>query len=522
MYDGSGKPPFRADVAVKARKIALVGETDVESATTIDASGMAVAPGAIDAHSHSDLTLPTHNRAESSIRQGITTEVAGSCGWSMAPCKKETIEGVLKWLIGALASPDDYANAGFGWRTFGEFLDALEKKGIGTNLYPVVGQSLIRAHVVGTEDRPASRGEIEAMKALLKEAIQEGAQGISTGRSYEPGGFANTDEIVELARVVAAYGGVYTSHIRSEGNAIFAAVEEAIEVGRRSGVSVQISHHKDIGKANFGKVNRTLEMMEEARAEGIRVHCDVYPYDFAQVSPMWRMLPRSVQRLGAEQIMAKLADESFRADIRKEFSKKNKTGQSMLEMADDYIVVDCAQKPEIEWKSFAEIGGAKDLVDAMADLLIETKMQVKAAARMNEDDVRTVIRHPMTMIGTDAFAFDRHMGEEVAVHPRHYGSFPRVLGHYVRDVRLVSLEEMVRKVTQLPARKFGIRERGEIKEGFFADMLVFDPSVFTDKATAKEPYLTAPGLKQVIVNGKITLDNDVYRPVFAGTILRRA
>lgn len=521
LYNGSGKPPFVADVAVRDQRIVLVGNTVSESRRTIDATGLAVMPGAIDAHSHSDLTLPVHNRAESSIRQGITTEVAGSCGWSMAPCKKETVESVLRWLVTALASAEDYKNMSFKWRSFGDFLDALNEKGIGTNLCPIVGQSLIRAHVVGAEDRPATRGEIEAMKALVVEAMEQGARGISTGRSYEPGCFADTAEIIELAKVVSSYGGVYTTHIRSEGDAIFAAVEEAIEIGRRSGVSVQISHHKDIGKANFGKVHKTLQMMEEARQEGIRVHCDVYPYDFAQVSLLWRMLPRKVQALDREEIMQKLSDSTFRAMVREEYSKKGKGGQSMLDMADDYVIVSCPAKPETEWKSFSEIAGGKDLVDTIADLLIETKMQVRAAARMLEDDVREVIRHPMTMIGTDAFALDRHMGDDVAVHPRHYGSFPRVLGHYVRDIGLMSLEQMVRKVTHLPARKFGLLDRGFVEEGFWADLVVFDPAVFTDRATVADPYATAPGLRYVIVNGQVTLENDTYHPVFAGKVLRR-
>jgi len=521
IYDGGGKAPFDGDVAVRGGKIVSVGVVEAgEAACTIDASGLAVMPGAIDAHSHSDLTLPVHNRAESSIRQGITTEVAGSCGWSMAPCKQETIDGVLKGLIDALASEQDFKAMSWEWRTFGDYLSALEKKGIGTNLVPIVGQSLVRAHILGRDNRPASKGEVEAMKAILRESMDEGARGLSTGRSYEPGCFGDTEEVIQLAKVVAEHGGIYTTHIKDEGNEEFAAVEEAIRIGREAGLPVEVSHHKSIGAANFGKVNRTLQMMEEARSQGVDINCDVYPYDYAQISFLWRVLPGKFGDAGKQDLLAKMPDRSFRDQIKAELAKRAGTFGG-AGFASNYLVVSCPMRRDLEWKTLQEIAGSGDVVDAVCDLLFETKMDVKAAGRMSEPDVQTVIRHPATMIGTDAFALDRDMGEDVAIHPRHYGTFPRVLGHYVRDVGLVSLEEMVRKVTSLPAGKFGLGDRGWIKEGYWADVLVFDPATIVDKATAENPAAPPVGLDYVLVNGTIVVEKGQYRPAFTGRVLRR-
>jgi len=521
IYDGGGKEPFEADVAIKGGKIVSVGATCAgEAARTIDASGLAVMPGAIDAHSHSDLTLPVHNRAESSIRQGITTEVAGSCGWSMAPCKQETIDTVLKSLIDALASEQDFKAMSWEWRTFSEYLAALEKKGIATNLVPIVGQSLIRAHIMGRDNRPASKGELEAMKAILRESMEDGAKGLSTGRSYEPGCFAATEEIIELAKVTAEYGGIYTTHIKDEGNEEFAAVEEAIRIGREAGLPVEVSHHKSIGAANFGKVNRTLQMMEEARCQGVDINCDVYPYDFAQISFLWRVLPDKLARVGKQELLSKLPDRSFRDQVKAELAKRTGTFGG-AGFAANYLVVSCPLRRDLEWKTFQDIAGSGDVVDALCDLLFETKLAVKAAGRMNETDVQTVIKHPATMIGTDAFALDRDMGEDVAIHPRHYGTFPRVLGHYARDVGLVGLAEMVRKVTSLPAGKFALGDRGWVKEGFWADLLVFDPATIVDRATAEAPAAHPAGIEYVLVNGTTVLEKGQYRPAFTGRVLRR-
>jgi N-acyl-D-amino-acid deacylase len=395
----------------------------------------------------------------------------------------------------------------------------LEKKGIGANLIPIVGQSIIRAHVVGTENRQASRGEIRAQQELVREAMEQGARGMSSGRSYEPGCFAPTTEIIELARVVAEYGGVYTTHLRNEGEEVFAALEEAIDVGRRAGVPVEVSHHKTIGRANFGKVKTTLRMMEEAREEGVRISCDVYPFDYSQISLLYRTLPRKFQRMSPDEIYAGLGDRSFRDSIREEFTRNSR--RSMLAAPSDYVVVNCPARRDVEWKTFDEIAGTRDVLDTILDLLVEAKMLVRVASRMNEEDVQMVIRHPMTAIGTDAWALDRDMGERFAVHPRHFASFPRVLGHYVRDVGLTSLEQMVKKVTLMPARKFGLSDRGAVKEGYWADLLVFDPKTIVDAATPEDPYANAPGIDYVIVNGKIALEKGTYYPVLAGKVLRR-
>jgi N-acyl-D-amino-acid deacylase len=515
VYDGTGKDPFVADVGVKDGKIATVGTCDGEATVTIPGGGVALMPGCIDAHSHSDLSIPVNNRAECSIYQGITTEVAGSCGWGLAPCKDETIQSVMTrfgWI------PVSVKDIPWQWHTFGEYLTALEKIGIGTNQIPIVGQSIIRAHVVGTENRPASKGEIEAMKALVREAMEEGARGLSAGRSYEPGRFGNTDEIVELCKVVSEYGGVYTCHLASEGQDLFPALQEAIDIGRRANVSVEVSHHKDIGRANFGKVNKTLRMMEEAREQGVQISCDVYPYFYSQISMMQSMLPVKFERMEREELYQKLDDPAVIAEMR------SIIGSRLDEPAtwgSDWIVVYCPGHPEAEFKTLPEIAGKEDRLSVVIRLLKDSKMAGRFASLMDEQDVQTVIKHPMTAIGTDAWALDGYQGDFVAVHPRNFGTFPRVLGHYARDLKLTSLQEMIRKCTSLTAHKFHVADRGVIKEGNWADLMVFNPDTIVDAAVPSNPYKKAPGIEYVIVNGKIALEKGEYKPVLAGKAIRR-
>lgn len=597
IVDGTGNAPYPGDLAASNGRIAAIGRLEgAEAALVIDATGLAVAPGFIDMHSHSDLSLPAHPRASSSLAQGITTEVAGSCGWSLAPVKNETARTVLKDLCqallgsvpkelwveeadsggaatvsGATASAPATASPAaplppIAWHSFGEYLAYLENLGIGVNLYPVVGQSLIRAHVVGTERRPATPGEIAAQRALLEACLEEGARGLSTGRAYAPGGHASTEEVIALCRIVAARDGIYTSHIKDESTGLIDAVAEAIRIGRESGVRAEISHHKAIGRANFGKVAETLAMMEEARRSGVDVTCDCYPYAFAQVFSMLTEVPGITAAQSADEIRALFAKDEFRtkvaADLARASAEEHGT-PGYLSRPENTMFVSLGRDRDLEGQPLTSVFGpnplgqaqpspvekgspvdegppatqsparstakpvplellkARALIDQCLDFLLAQDLHVNLAAMMCEPDVEMVLGHPQTMVGTDAFTVDADLGERTPIHPRHFGTFPRVLGHYRRERGLADLATMVQKVTGLPARKLRLAERGLLARGNWADVVVFDPETIADRATVKESYLEPAGIRWVIVNGRVAAENGKVSGIRAGMVLRR-
>ncbi len=547
VVDGTGSEPRQADVAVSSGRVVAVGRLEGAAAERVfDVRGLAVAPGFIDMHSHSDLSLPSHPCASSSLLQGITTEVAGSCGWSLAPVRRETAATVLKRLTQALLGsvpPElgvgkEDGEDGPAWHSFGEYLDHLERTGIGVNLYPVVGQSLIRAHVVGSDRRPATVGELKAMKALLEVCLEEGARGLSTGRSYEPGSNAPTREIIALAAVAASRGAIYTSHVKDESDGVVEAVEEAVRVGRETGVSVEISHHKAVGEENAGKVDQTLALMEEARRSGVDVTCDAYPYAFAQVFSLLNEFPGVERVRSLEETARLLATDEFRqaavGELIKAAAPEGRL-KGFFGRPHHYRVVSAGGDGDVEGLTLAEALGLGDeeaaaapdpdrvrrLVDRAAELLLSHDLTIDLAATMCEDAVAAVLGHPETMVGTDAFALDHRLDERTPVHPRHYGTFPRVLGHYRRERRLGDLAGLVHKLTAKPARKLGLGDRGLLARGAWADIVVFDPETIGDRATVREPYLAPTGIKLVLVNGRVAVEDGEVTSERAGRLLRR-
>jgi len=522
IIDGSGRPGYRADVGISEGRIAEIGSIEPgqwpHQARVIDGAGMVLSPGFIDVHSHSDLTLPVFPLAESSVAQGITTEVAGSCGWSLAPLKAETARGVLRRLLSGLCgiSAKDIE---FSWHSFAEYAAHVAAMGTSTNLYPVLGQSLLRAHVVGTDKRPATPEEIAAMRALLRQATADGCRGLSTGRGYLPGGHADTDEVAALCQELAPYGGIYTSHIKSESEGMLDAVDEVIAIGRRAGIKVQVSHHKAIGPQYFGLVRQSLERMEQARTEGVDIHCDVYPYDFAQVYMLRDGLVGHWRGLRQETVLKRLADPKTRDTLRRRLTRPGAGGLGTK--PDSYLLIVVPGQPQLQGlsiKDAAEQAG-KDPVDLCCDLLIHNELDVRIAARMCEDDVRTVLSHSHTMVGTDAFAVNSSMPPSVPLHPRHYGSFPRVAGHYRRDVGLFSLPEAVRKMTGLPAAKLGLSDRGIVAQGNWADLVLFDPDTIIDRATGTEPTLPPDGIRAVWINGELVASEGRHTGARPGQVL---
>ncbi|MBC7339621.1 MAG: D-aminoacylase [Firmicutes bacterium] len=523
VIDGTGQPGYRADVAVEDGRIVSLGEVSVgEIDNVIDVGGAVVCPGFIDMHSHSDISLVAFPWARSSLGQGITTEVVGNCGWSMAPITEVVREKVLRRLMGTLLDEEACGDTPFTWRTVGEFLAVLEQRGVGTNVVPLVGQSLVRACVMGVEsERPAHPVELEVMKELVREAMSAGAWGMSTGRAYLPGAHAPTSEVVELARVVAREGGFYATHMLDEGDRLLEALDEAITIGREAGIGVEISHLTACYPRNWGKMAKVIDRIGQARAEGVDVTFDLYPYPYAWVYPAHREFPPEVARLGAREAADFLRDPDRRAAVRKAFEGQTPEWRNSLRASGFGDVVMTAPDPAWVGKSIADLARERDAdpVDTLIDLVIASEGQVGLSCTISEDDLRLALRYPEAMVSTDAYALDREIG--TFVHPRHFGAMSRLLGVYVREQGALSLEDAIRRVTSLPARRLGLRDRGVIQVGAAADLVVFDPLSIADRATIAEPYRFPSGIHWVLVNGRVAVADGRHTGARAGKVLRR-
>jgi N-acyl-D-amino-acid deacylase len=522
VVDGTGNPWFKADVGISSGKISEIGRLDQEEASKIiDASKLVVSPGFIDMHSHSDLSLLINPKAESKVRQGITTEVIGNCGGSGAP-----LNDVLKEEIKKTTPIVEEANLELDWSTMAGYLNRLERQGVAVNVAPLVGHENIRVTTIGYDDRAPVKTELEEMKQTLAQAMKEGAFGMSTGLIYPPGCYAKTDELIELAKVVASFGGIYTSHIRGEGEKLLDSVKEAIEIGEKAGLPVEISHHKAGGKTNWGKVKESLKMMGEARARGVDVTCDVYPYIAASFG-LSAMLPAWAHEGGTEKLLERLKDAKTRERLRREMEEGAPGQSSPLKSAgwDATQIARCRSHPEFEGKTVAEIAQNKkiDPFEFVFDLLIEENTAVSVVRfAMCEEDVCTVMQHPLSMIGTDSSAVAPYgvLGKGKP-HPRSYGTFPRMLGKYVREERVLTLENAIRKMTSLPAQKLGLKDRGLIRKGICADIMVFNPERVVDKATYVDPHQYPDGIKYVLVNGKVTVERGKHTGTLSGKALRK-
>jgi len=516
LVNGTGNPWFKADVGIKSSKVSEIGDLGSEDANKIiNANGLVVCPGFIDMHSHSEYSLLVNSKAESKIRQGVTTEVNGNCGDSPAP-----IEGIT-----AVAAEEarEY-KLDMDWSTLGEYLDRLKRQGIALNVAQLVGHGTIRTAVIGYENRPPTREELNKMKKLVAQAMEDGAFGMSTGLYYSPGSFASTEEVIELCRVVAKYGGIYTSHMRGEGDPLIEAVAEAIQIGEKANVPVEISHHKACGIENWGKVKKTLRMMEEARSRCVDVSCDVYPYeacgaDFVSMIPTW------AHEGGVDKLRERLKDLKNRERIKKEMLEGLPGWESTIKQSGwgRIKVIGWEGRKEFEGKTLAEIAELRGLdpFDLTFDLVINKESIELVDLSMSEEDVRTVLKHPLSMIGSDGWALAPYgVLSESKTHPRSYGTFPRILGKYVREEEVLSLAEAIRKMTSLPAQKLGLRDRGMIREGTWADLVVFNPKTVIDKATYEDPHCYPQGIEYVLVNGEIVIEEREHTSALPGKALR--
>ncbi|MGO8926271.1 MAG: N-acyl-D-amino-acid deacylase family protein [Limisphaerales bacterium] len=488
VVDGSGNPAFFADVAVKDRRIAAIGRVAGDAKTEIDARGLIVAPGFIDVHTHAD-EVADMPRAENFVRMGVTTIVAGNCGSSTLDVAK--------------------------------LFRAVEQTNVAVNVATLVGHNSIREKAMGGSfDRPPTAQELAGMKALVEQAMKDGAVGLSTGLIYQPGVFARTDEIVELAKVAAAYDGIYTSHMRHEDNEIYQALDEVFHVAREAGIRAEVSHIKLSGPSAWGQADRVLAYIEKARAEGLDVTQDQYAYT-ASSTGLSQLVPDWALEGGQSEFRKRIADPAQKAvmiaDMKKNLHSKGREDYSYA------VIASCRQDKSLDGLNIAEAAKTRRGADSLDDQ-IETVLAIQASGGasgvfhgMSEDDLKTFMRHPNTMIACDSGL--RKLGEGMP-HPRGYGNNARVLARYVRELRVLRLEDAIRKMTSLPANTFHFKGRGELREGNWADIVVFDPDKIQDNATYKDPHHYATGFAYVLVNGIPVILNGEHTGAKAGQALR--
>jgi N-acyl-D-amino-acid deacylase len=533
VIDGAGNPWFRADVGISDGRIAKVGRLDtMEAERVIDAGGLIVSPGFIDIHSHSDLTLLINPRAESKIRQGATTEVIGNCGSSSAPTNKETVN-FLKDDWGLEAK-----EVAWNWSTFGEYLDQVEKQGVALNVASLVGHGTVRIAVMEVDKRSPTAKELEKMKRLVAQSMEGGAFGMSTGLVYLPGCYADTSELIELCKVVAKYGGIYTSHIRGERETIVEALKEAIEIGEKAGVPVQVSHNCP-KYGGSGKLKEMFKIYEEARARGVEVttdndaHTDFNP-ELIYVLPQW------AQAGGVKKTIERLKESETRERIKKEIKEDKSPGPGYCGLVkhgrwDRIFLFHCKKNKELIGKNFEEIAkikGTADPFDAYFDLIIEEEGDASGLFNyIEEEDIRALLKNRLMMVSTDGEATASYgaLGKIQGYSPCSYGEYPYILERYVREEKIITLQEAIRKMTSFPAQKLGLKDRGLIREGMWADIVVFDINTIKDRATSRYPY-TFPlpnyphkypeGIEYVLVNGQVVLEKGEHKGVLPGKVLR--
>lgn len=476
LLDGTGAPPQRGDLAVEAGRIAALGALEPErvaGAPILDGAGLALAPGFVDVHTHDDFAVLLHPEMGFKVQGGVTTVVVGNCGLGAAP------HAVARGMAAAF-HPDAQLPA---WEGYAGYLARLDDAPASCHVAALVGHGTVRAAAMGGAARAPDAGEQSAMQALVREGVEAGCVGLSTGLIYEPGRHAQADEIAALAAEFAGTGGVYATHMRDEGTGLLAAVREAIAIGERAGVPVQISHHKAAGRGAWGLVRESLALIEAARARGVDVLADQYPYTAGST------------------MLAAVASRGLAVE------------------PGDVVIATAPRHPEWEGRSLTELAEEWNVAPAVAAARVldaEGAQCTVTLHMMSEDDVRTVLRHETTMIGSDGLP-TLH-GKP---HPRLYGTFARVLGHYARDAGVLSLPEAVHRMTGMPARRFGLTDRGVLRPGAWADLVLFDPARIADVATYADPHRSPAGIPHVFVNGTAVVRDGAHTGARPGRALRR-
>lgn len=516
VYDGSGGPPYRADIGISGGAIRAIGRIRRSRALAVaEARGLAVSPGFIDVHDHTDVGLLVNPRAESAVRQGVTSLVSGQCGGSPFPVSEKGFEEEREELAKEYGLDLD-------WRDIHGFLGRIERAGTALNYSTFVGHGTVRSAAMGLDDRPPTAAEVERMKALVAESMAGGALGLSSGLEYTPGSFASTEELIELCRVAARTGGLYATHMRDEEDAVLEAVDEALRIASETSIRLQISHLKIGFPRNWPKLDALLEKLGKARAEGLAFRCDRYPY-IAGATSLDLLFPVWAREGGTDRFMARLKDPSNDGRLRAHLAEQEKGYGTWAGI----LISDVGSEGNraLEGMNVLEASAraGRPAYEFMRDLLIEENGRVGMVAFYgNEDVLKSILSQPFVGIGADGGAVAPYGPlSKGKPHPRLYGTFPRVLGKYVREEKIVPLEEMVRKMTSMPAAHLGFVRRGQIKVGWAADICVFDPARIIDKATFKEPAVYPEGIEKVVVNGQIVIDSGEHTGKLPGRVLRK-
>jgi N-acyl-D-amino-acid deacylase len=520
IYDGSGSEPYVGDVAIDDDSITAIGDLgDAKAATEIDVTGLAVAPGFINMMSWANESLIEDGRSQSDIRQGVTLEVMGE-GSSMGPLNDDMKAAMLR--------RQGDIKYDVEWTTLDEYLEFLVERGISPNVASFIGAATPRMYVVGFEDRQATPEEMDAMRDLVRQAMEDGALGIASSLIYPPGSFADTRELIELSRVVAEYDGIYISHMRDEGANMIAAIEELLTIAREADIRAEIYHFKSSGQQNWHLFDEAVDMIEAARAEGLEITADVYTYP-ASSTGLNATIPPWVQEGGFEKSLERMQDPELRERIAREMVEESGEWENMFRgvaTADNILLVGFRSEAlrHLTGKTVAEVAAMRGTSpqDTIMDLIVEDGSRIQTVYfSQSEDVVRKAITLPWVSFNSDAASLATEgVFLNFSTHPRAYGSFARVLGKYSRDEKLITLEEAIRKLAALPAHNLKIDRRGELKEGFFADIAVFDPDTVQDHATFTEPHQYATGMVHVFVNGEQVLKDGEHTGATPGRVVR--
>ena len=522
IIDGTGSPWYSGDVGIRAGRIAAIGNlAAAPRLRTLDARGKVVAPGFIDMLGQSETTILVDSRLPSKIYQGITTEITGE-GGSAAPLNDAIIASDRPAYEHYKINPD--------WRTFHDFFARLEKQGMGINLASYVGATQVRRMVLGDADVQPTPDQLEKMKSLVRDAMRDGAVGVSTSLEYAPAPYAKTDEIIALASAAAPFGGIYATHMRSEGDAIIESIDETVRIGREAHIPVEIWHFKVAGKANFGRMPEAIARVNKARAEGSDITADTYGYT-AWSNSLSAFVPPWAHDGGDSKLIERLKDPATRARIRKNMQTPSKDWDNEWDeiTGPQDVMITVVQNPalkQFQGKRLTEIAAAmkKDPMDALFDLLVEDKAYTECAVfGMSEPDVVLALQQPWVSVDNDSSGTSPEgiLGEEHP-HPRAYGTFPRILRKYVREEKKLTLEDAIRKFSALPAQRMRLTDRGVLKQGMWADIVIFDPETVTDVATYDDPNRLSKGMEDVLVNGTLVIENGKMTGALPGKVLRGA
>jgi len=516
VYDGLGNPAAAADIGIAGARIKAIGKIPASRGRgDIDARDLAVSPGFIDVHNHTDIDLLANPKAESAVRQGITSLVSGNCGSAPFPLADAVFEEER-------ASARKIFEVDITWRDLRGFFARLEASGTALNYGTLAGHGTLRGAAMGYNDRPPTPEEMDKMKALLASDLEQGVLGLSSGLEYTPGSFAQPDELVELCRLVARAGGVYATHMRDEGDRLIESLDESIDTAKRSGVSLQIAHFKVAYPRNWDKIEAAIGRIEAARRNGVEIFCDRYPY-IAGATGLDFNFPLWARQGTTDEFLGRLKDPALQPKLKAHLAEREAKLGSWDKVVISDVVTDANKKYEGRNILEASAAAGKPPYEFMRDLLVNERARVGMVIfMMKEENLKRILAHPLVGIGTDGNAVAPYgvLGRGKP-HPRYYGTFPRVLGRYVRDERLVPLADMIKKMASLPARKFGLAGRGVLQPGQFADIVVFDPDKIADKATWTDPHLYPEGIENVLVNGVVVVERGAHTGRLPGVILRK-